>query len=124
MSDSPTPSNIGALLRLGAWLEDSLKMEIHSIGRNGLDPEDSITLEVFGKHLYFAIVVADDKLTLLAQELDSPNLPQVLVSLPDNIEGFRTLSRLLRSFERNEVKSLQRPIEVGEAGSAEAWVID
>jgi hypothetical protein len=99
-------------------------MTILTIGRSGLDPEDSCTLEVFGKHLYFAIVVADEKLTLLAQALDCVDPPEVLVTLPDDVESFKTLTRLLRGLERNDVTSLNRPIEVGEAGSPESWVID
>jgi hypothetical protein len=98
-------------------------MEICSIGRDGLAAENCFTLEIFGKHLFYAIVVDPEKLVLMAQVLDCVDLPEVIVTLPDDIEGFKTLARLLRGFERNDVTSLNRPIEIGEAGSAESWVI-
>jgi hypothetical protein len=46
--------------------------------------------------------------------MDAGDEPQQLLSGADGAKGWRTICRLVAARERNQVKSLERPIEAGE----------
>lgn len=87
MSDSS--SGIGALVKLTSWLECRLDCELLSIGRSAEDSEESCTAIICGKHLIYAIVWDTNTVALLAQTLDSIELPEVLLSMDDNLNGWK-----------------------------------
>ena len=97
-------------------------LEVLSIGRGADEPEGSCTLEVAGGHLFYAVTVGGGSVSVSAQVLDRGGL-EYLVRLADNADGWRTVCQLIAGLERGGVRSLQRPIRIGEPGNPDSWVI-
>jgi hypothetical protein len=115
-------SGVSAMVRCALWLEDKLGLETLNIGREGLDPKDSCTLTMFGRHLFYAIKLDGGFVFVSAELMDAGDPPEQLLSIGDGPEGWRTITRLIAALERNKIKSLERPIEIGGTGP-NAWVI-
>ena len=95
------------------WLDDQLGLEILSIGRAGLDRRDSCTLEASGKHLLYVIVLDGGWVSLKVALLDRGTEPELIVTAGDGPQGWTQLCALVRLFERDGIKSLEKPIELG-----------
>jgi hypothetical protein len=59
---------------------------------------------------------------LRVQLLDLGDEPQQLLSVGDGEAGWKTICRLITALERNQVQSLQKPIEFGGSGPR-SWAI-
>jgi hypothetical protein len=114
-------SGISAMIQLGASLENDLAMETLSIGRDALSDEICV-LELAGRHLLYRFGLRNDEVRLAVPPLDSAKAPDILHS-PDTENGWRVVSRVIGAMEKHQIKSLQRPIKVGEPGDPDAWVI-
>ena len=110
------------MVRAALFLDVQLDIEILGIGRSGLDRKDSCTLEAVGKHLTYFVILDGGFVFLRAQVLDSCRPPEELFSTGDTKEGWQLICKLIRALERNDVRSLQRPIEAGSGPSG--FVID
>jgi hypothetical protein len=55
--------------------------------------------------------------------MDAGDDPQLLVTFADGPEGFRQICQIIRLFEREEVRSLERPIELGGGSGPNAYII-
>jgi hypothetical protein len=55
--------------------------------------------------------------------MDEGGEPQLLVTLADGPDGFRELCKIVRLLEREEVRSLDRPIELGDGSGSNSYVI-
>jgi hypothetical protein len=116
-------NGVAAMVHAAVWLDDVLGMEILSIGRGGLDRKDSCTLEVCGCHLAYSIVIDGGFIFVYAQPMDSAEPLELFFSIGDEAEGWRTVCRFVRAFERSGIRSLKdRPIELGDIGR-DGWVI-
>jgi hypothetical protein len=94
--------------------ETKLKIETLSIERECFDRMDSCTLIATGKWLAYHITLDGGWVFLRVQLMDAGDEPQQLLSGADGAKGWRTICRLVAALERNQVKSLERPIEAGE----------
>ena len=110
---SDTSRGVSAMVRCALWCEDQLGLEVLAIGRGALDRKDSCTLEASGQHLLYVIVIDGGWISLKVALLDRVMEPELIVSAGDGPEGWRQLSSLIRMFERDGIKSLEKPIELG-----------
>ena len=115
-------TGVSGMVRCALWLEIQIELEILSIGRGGLDRIDSCTLEAAGKHLSYTITLDGGFLFLRVQLLDACDPPEALMSVGDTKQGWETVSRVVGAMERNNIKSLERPIELG-SGGPNSWII-
>jgi hypothetical protein len=110
-------NGVAALVRLGVFLDDTLGMEILSIGRESFDPENSSTLIATGKWLCYFVRIDGGFVFLKVSLMDQANDPEQLLSAGDVDEGWRQIFTLIRALERNQIKSLTpRPLEIGDEG--------
>jgi hypothetical protein len=115
-------SGLGAMIHAGAWLSARLNLEI--VNFDSLD-NTACTLELSGDFLAFHIQLNDcGWISLSAQLLDKPDPPDFLCRYPDEPRGWYDCCRLIRAFVRSQVKSLERPLEIGIGGPDGGYVID
>jgi hypothetical protein len=114
-------TGVSAMVKCALFLDVQLDIEILGIGRGGLDRKDSCTLEGVGKHLVYVVVLDGGFVFLKAQVLDSCDFPEQLFSIGDTKDGWQIICHVIRALERNNVKSLNRPIQAGSGPSG--WVI-
>ncbi len=81
-----------------------------------MDREDSWTLEFSGKHLGYQIQHDNTALFLRLREMDGGEEWDCVLSLLDTVKSWETIYDLVSKLEQHEVKSLQRPIEIGSGG--------
>jgi hypothetical protein len=103
---------VAAMVRAAVWLDDQLGLEILAIGRAGLDRRDSCTLEASGKHLLYSIGLDGGWVSLRVALLDRGAEPELIVTVADGPKGWTQLCSLVRMFERDGIKSLEKPIEL------------
>ena len=116
-------NGVAALVKLAVFLDDQCGMEILSIGREGLDREDSCTLVASGKWLEYQVKLDSTFVFLKLANLDSGKEPELILTVSDIDEQWRDLFRILRCFERDEIKSLERPIELNGGSGPSGFVI-
>jgi hypothetical protein len=117
-------AGLSALIRIGAELENEFdSIEVIAIERSATVPVDDYTMEVCGRFLFYTVALYGPEVRLSAQPMDAGDPPDLLLRAADNENGWDTTRRLVASLERNQVKSLRRPIESGEPGDPDAWVI-
>ena len=104
------------VVRFGVHLEDNYDLEVDFLGRRGLDRENSWTLELSGKHLGYQIQYDNTAVFLRLREMDGAEEWLPVLSLLETTESWETLYDLVAKLERHEVKSLKKPIIVGEIG--------
>jgi hypothetical protein len=117
-------SGIGAMVYAGAWCSHTLGLEVMSIGRSvedNIKGEDYV-LEMRGRFVAYRITLRGGWVSLYAAEMDAPEEFQLLINVGDGAEGWRTIARLIAALERYQVRSLAKPIEIGESGP-NSWVI-
>jgi hypothetical protein len=116
--DANDMNGIAAMVKCADWLQEKLSMEVLSIGRGGLEPENSHVLEICGRSLLYVIKLDGcERILLSMQLLDSASEPGLFLNIDDGPEGWRTICRLVAALERNECRSLKRPIEAGTGSS-------
>jgi hypothetical protein len=108
----------------GAWFQQTLAMEVITIGRAADNLTEDCLMEVGGRWLFFRIALRGGWVWLSVCLMDEGDEPQLLLNVGDGPEGWRTICRLVAALERNQIKSLEpRPLEIGESGSPDSWVI-
>jgi hypothetical protein len=117
-------TGVGAMVRAGAWAEVQLGMTVLSIGSEGSDRKDSCcTLDVCGRHLFYRIKLDGERVWLSACRMDSGNEPELLLTVGDEQQGWRKVCCVVRLLEREEVRRLERPIELGGGSGPDGLVI-
>ena len=100
-------------LRAGAWLELQLGMEVVSIGRSVEDREDCVLI-AHGKYLGFRIGLYGDWIAVSLKVLDRADQDwDFILRVAEDQEGWKTIWQVIRALEREQVKSLDRPIQAG-----------
>ena len=116
-------NGVAALVKLAVFLDDQCGIEILSIGREGLDREHSCTLVAFGKWLEHQVKVDSTFVFLRLSLMDQSGEPELILTISDIDEQWREMFKILRALEREEVKSLERPIELNGGSSPSGFVI-
>ena len=111
------------VVRCGVHLEDNYDLEVDFLGRRALDRENSWTLELSGKHLGYQIQYDNTALFLKLMEMDGGEEWDCVLDLLDTVKSWETIYDLVAKLEQHEVKSLQRPIEIGPGGGPHSFVI-
>jgi hypothetical protein len=107
-------------------LEDRLDLETLSFARECFDRKDSCTLQTYGRHLFYSIVIDGGFVFLDVAPMDQAEEPQRqrLLTIRDTEQGWSDLCRLVQALERCRIKDVQqRPLEIGESGNRDSWVI-
>lgn len=114
---------VGAQVQLAAWCDRVFGLEVESFGRSGSARKDTCKLEMTGQFLFYDVTLDGGWVFLSLQVMDKGDPPESIVHFPDNEEGWHALAQLISAFERHNVKSLERPIEIGKPGGPGGWVI-
>jgi hypothetical protein len=115
-------TGIRAMIDAAVWFEDQFGMETIALGRSAVDDADC-ALEIGGAWLLFRIALHGDEIRTAATLMDGDGTYQTLLRSRDDEVGWQTARRLCSALERHAVKSLTRPIAVGEPGDPDAWLI-
>ena len=115
-------NGVAALVKLALFLDDQCGMSILCIGREGLDREHSCTLIAMGKWLCYYVILDKTFVFLKVSLMDQGNEPELILSVGDVDERWRELFKIIRAFERDQIKSLERPIEIGGGSGPNGWV--
>jgi hypothetical protein len=99
-----------------AWLSTRLDLEVLSFGRSGEAPPHSCKLEMCGPHLFYDVTLDGGWIFVFASLMDRGDPPQSLLSVADGPDGWRTVCRLITACERNKVRCLERPLQIGNGG--------
>jgi hypothetical protein len=87
-------------------------------------PKDSCKLEMTGRWPAYDVTLEGGWIFLSIQLMDQGDPPESPLSVGDGSEGWRTSCKPIAALERNQINSLSpRPIEIGEPGSPDSWVI-
>ena len=114
---------VGGMVRTGAWCDVVLGMEVLSIGRSAIDREDRV-LELCGSQLLVRIALLGGWVWIAANSLDEGEPPEPLFNVGDTEEGWLTVRRFCQALERSGITSLHpRPVQLGEVGSKDCFVI-
>jgi hypothetical protein len=118
-------SGLSAMIGVGAALELEFdNMVVVSIGRPAVSDADEYEMQIYGSWLAFRITLRASGVTLGAALMDSAEAGwDLLLRTTDDGPGWDTVRRLAASLERNGVRSLRRPIESGEPGNPDTWII-
>ena len=112
------------MVRAAVSLEDRAGLETLQIGRGGLEPKGSCTLEMFGRYLFYLMFLDGGFVAVSVQLMDSGDSLEKLMTVSDSSDGWRTVCRLVLALERSGLKSLkERPIQLGEPGSPDCFAI-
>jgi hypothetical protein len=115
---------VAAMVRAAVWLEIRGGLEVLNIGRGALDRQETCTLDLFGRHLFYSVLLDGGFVFLSAQPMDCGDSLERLVAVGDGPEGRKTLCHLIVAFERSGIPSLTpKPIQLGEPGSSDCFVI-
>ena len=110
------------MVRCAVWCEDQLEMEVLSLGRSVNATEDCV-LELAGKWLAYRIALRGTWIWLFLSLMDSGGEPELLLNVGDTAQGWRKTCAVVRLLEREEVRSLARPIELNGGTGFRGWVI-
>jgi hypothetical protein len=115
-------SGVSAIVHTAVWFETDLGLEVLSIGRS-TEADENCALETCGKWLAYHIALRGPEVRLAATLMDAVSAPETLLRTSDDETGWQTVKRLVTALEHNGIKTLARPIEIGEPGNADSWVI-
>ena len=115
---------VAAMVKAAIWLETRAGLATYYIGRGGLDRRDSCTLELAGRHLFYTVLLDGGFLFLSVQPMDGGDSPGRLIGVGDGSGGWQTICHLIVALERSGITCLTpKPIQLGEPGMADCWVI-
>ena len=114
---------IAGMVRCAAMLSIRHDLDVASFGRSGDAPPQSCKLEMTGRHLLYDVTLDGGWLWLGVALLDKGDPPELLANFPDGPEGFKDVSQIIQAFEREGIRSLEKPIELGGGSGPNGWVI-
>jgi hypothetical protein len=106
------------VVRCAVHLEDNFHLSVDFCGRRSLDRENSWTLEMSGRFLGYQIQHDNTALFLKLREMDGLEEWQPVLRLLDTVKSWETIYEVIAGLEKHEVKSLARPIRIGEVWDA------
>ena len=112
------------MAKAAQWLERVAGIFPESVCRGGLDRKDMYSLQASGRHLSYTLKTDGGWIFLSVQPMDTGDPPEILLITVDGPLGWQTSCNLVRALERSGISKLQpRPLELGEPGSKDCWVI-
>ena len=96
---------------------------VESFGRAGTARRDTCKLEMSGRFLFYDVTLDGGWIFLSVALMDKGDPLESLVHFADGPEGWQNLAQLISAFERHNVKSLERPIEIGNPDCPGGFVI-
>jgi hypothetical protein len=75
-----------------------------------------------GKWLCYYVTLDNTFVFLKVSLMDQGNEPELILSVGDVDERWRELFKIIRALERDQIKSLERPIEIGGGSGPNGWV--
>ena len=115
---------LSGMINIGAQLEHEFENLIVASIERPVEGTADYEMEIFGSRLAYRISLSPNGVTLSDALMDRPETGwDLLLRAADDSSGWDTVRRLAASLERNGVRSLQRPIESGEPGDQDCWVI-
>jgi hypothetical protein len=115
---------VARLAQACAWLQDVLGLEATGIRRPGLARSCYFETELFGKHLSYSVHLDGGWAYLRVEGYDQTDgAPSTLLMVADGTEGLKVLCRLVRDLERSGVREIKLPMEIGEPGQVDNWLI-
>ena len=114
---------VAAQVQFAAWCQRVFNLEVESFGRSASAGKDACKLEMTGRFLFYDVTLDGRWIFLSLQLMDRGDPPDSLVHFPDNAEGWHALAQLISAFERHNIKSLERPIEMGNPDCPGGWAI-
>jgi hypothetical protein len=111
------------MVHAACWCADRLDLEILSIGRAGDAPKDSCLFQMTGRFLAYDVLLDGRWIFLSAEILDRADPRESLASFADGPDGWRQICSIVRCLERDQIKSLAKPIELGGGSGPNGWVI-
>ena len=114
---------VGAQVELAAWCSRVFNLEVESFGRAGSARKDTCKLEMSGRYLFYDVTLDGGWIFLSLSLMDKGDPPESLVHFADGPEGWHTLAQLISAFERHNIKSLERPFEIGNPDCPGGWAI-
>jgi hypothetical protein len=119
--------NFHAVARLAAacgWMQDVLGLETTRIARPALARQCFFQTQLFGANLRYAIHLDGGFAYLHVEGYNQTAAPEKpLLRVPDGTEGLKILCRLIRDLERSGTTAIHLPLQLGEPGMADSWVI-
>ena len=106
-------SGLSAMIRTAAQLTiDFPGLEVITLGGSETNVDAEAELQLGGRWLLFRILLCGE-IRLSVALMDGVENPQTILRSPDTAAGWSTTHKLIAAMETHEVRSLQRPIEVG-----------
>jgi hypothetical protein len=110
--------------RACAWLQDVVGLEATRIARPALARQCFFQTELFGQHLRYALWIDGGWANLSVEGFDQVDAPtKPLLTVAAGAEGFRTVCKLIAGLERAGVKAIRLPLQLGEVGMDDCWVV-
>ena len=85
-----------------------------SVGRRALDRQNSFVVELSGRFLGYQIQTDNSGLFLRLREMDAADEWLPVLSLLDTSKSWRVVYSLVAKLEKHEIKSLAKPVQIGE----------
>jgi hypothetical protein len=77
----------------------------------------------WGKWLCYHVVIHNTFIFLKLSLMDQGDEPELILSVADVDREWRELFKIIRAFERDQIKSLERPIQLGGGSGPNGWAI-
>jgi hypothetical protein len=106
-----------------SWLQAAAGLELILIGRSADDMTNDCVLELTGRWLSYKIELHGTWVWLSVCLMDFGERWEKLFNVGDTTAGWTTMKSFVFALERSGIKSLQRPIQIGEVGDPDCWVI-
>jgi hypothetical protein len=115
---------IAGMVQSAAWMSHQMDLEVATFGRAGDAPTNSCLLQMTGCFLAYDVLLDGGFIFWDATPMDQAEEPQRLLTIGDTEQGWSDLCRLVQALERNRICDVkQRPLEIGESGNRDSWVI-
>ena len=106
-----------------SWFERVVGLEVLYIGRPANSKIDCL-VDLSGSQLFYRVAMRGNWLWLYGCGMDEPDQLEFLYNCGDGPSGWSLTRRFIQALERSGIKSLkERPIQLGEVGSVDAFVI-
>ena len=112
MSQTGLPAQIRLAVDVSYALDS---LHVFDIGKDPDNEACDSLLEIHGQYLAYRVSLISGGLILLAVQLmDNGDPPEIILPADDTIAGWHTVQHVLVALEQNEIRSLARPIRVGD----------
>jgi hypothetical protein len=111
--------------RAARWLEKTLALETVPINRPATARRWFFQMDAFSERLQYHLWVDGGFLFFQVAGLDQPcdESSKPLLTIGAGAKGFEVVCRLIAALERSGVKRIELPMEIGEPGMADNWLI-